>query len=392
MKKCFKFVALSFVFLLCFALIFANKSSFNVKADAKSLQGAQTLVVVGSGEVEVKPDTVKVNFGLRTRAENLLDGQTKMKDNIANLVSSLKEYDKDAKVYVNYSSSYPVSEGGLLMYEYDANLVASSKKTNEVNGLIDRVITAGATRVSYTTFTLEDKEEAYLQALVKAKENAESKVKAMYENTTLKALKEENTYNYCESSNGENLKVQARVKAVYEIGDNVSKNVNTLKSNKNNGVPAQKTNGEVLGNKNISEDTLTSEDINKLIFKNENLIGVGENRKDKLKDNQNDSKNIAINNTLTNKDEKPLNQEIEIKDTLNSEELNKEANKQTANKDNKIDNKDVDTKQKITSNTSAEKLDKNIPIDDNMIVTANDDVVANNEILPLSETQNKLTA
>ena len=207
---------LSFVMLCC---IFTTKGSNKlVRASSKTINNNQTIIVVGKGEVEVEPDTLQINFGLKTRADSLQSGQEKIKESFDNVVSKLKQVDDKANIYVYYSASYPVSDGGLLSYEIDYGLTAKSSKVDSANDIVNTIISAGATSVHNTSYTLTNKEETYVQALVKAKDNANQKVKAMYKDAVLVGLREENCYSCCESSRGEKIKVCAKVKAFYEVG------------------------------------------------------------------------------------------------------------------------------------------------------------------------------
>ena len=187
----------------------------------------QKILVVGKGEIEADPDTIKVSFELKTRADSLLDGQTKMRESIDQVTNKIKEYNADAQVLTEFLSSYPVFDGGILSYEFDCCLVAKTNNVSDPNGLVDAVINAGATSVHGVSFSLTNKDDAYIKALVKAKENAESKVNALYTNATLKGLSEECVYNFCEGNRGEKIKVLAKIKAIYEIKNDTSSETET---------------------------------------------------------------------------------------------------------------------------------------------------------------------
>lgn len=220
MKKSIMFLSLILVCVLMCGLVSTNTFVTTKNAHARSFEG-EKIVVVGKGEIEVDPDAVKVSFGLRCRGESLQAGQTKMREIVENVTNKIKEYNKDTNVYINYSSSYPVYENGLLAYEFDCCMIAKSNDINNVNGLVDAVVNAGATSVHSVNYLLENKEDAYIKALIEAKQNAENKVKAIYENAILRGLKEEAVYNYCEGSRCEKIKIQAKVNACYEVNSPV---------------------------------------------------------------------------------------------------------------------------------------------------------------------------
>lgn len=328
MKKfimCFSFVL---VCLLTFTLFTSQSILGEKEVRAKSLLDEKMLIVVGYGEVEVVPDTIQINFGLKTRSETLLDGQTKMKESIDNISSKLKEFDGNSTVYITYSSSYPISEGGMLMYEFDCNLVVKSTKVDNSNDLIDVLINSGATSVHHASYSLTNKEDSYVQALVKAKDNANKKVEAMYSNAVFKGLREESVFNYCENSRGEKIKVIAKVKAFYELEDNQEVNKNDISEEK------------------ISEPLATS-------LKNKNV------------------KNNVVNNKFVEEQAKTNNKEdLQKKDiNLNKNETNKQIEKDANLNNNKVENsenlenlKDLNTI--VTADNNIVRVDSTVSTND----------------------------
>ena len=90
MKK--SIMILSFM-LACVMLccIFTTKGTGKlVRASSRRINNNQTIIVVGKGEVEVEPDSVQINFGLKTRADSLQAGQIKIKESFDNVVSLVK--------------------------------------------------------------------------------------------------------------------------------------------------------------------------------------------------------------------------------------------------------------------------------------------------------------
>lgn len=294
MKKFIMFCSFIFVCVLALTL-FCTQNVGKEQVRAKSLTNDKMLIVVGFGEVEVMPDTIQVNFGLRTRADTLIDGQTKMKESIDNISSKLKEFDKDSSVYITYSSSYPVSEGGILVYEFDCNLVVKSTKVDNSNDLIDVLVNAGATSVHHASYSLTNKEDSYVQALVKAKDNANKKVEAMYTNAQFKGLKEENVYNYCESSRGEKIKVCAKVKAFYELNDAET----SQKVEETNKTETEKTTTITTNNQNARTNTENKEESSKTSEKETTNVEAAE----EAQNTNNESQDKLSNNTIITADD-----------------------------------------------------------------------------------------
>ncbi|MBQ9792295.1 MAG: SIMPL domain-containing protein [Clostridia bacterium] len=295
MKKSIMFFSflLSFVFAIT---MFSSNMGGVEKASAKSLNvSPQSIIIVGSGEVEVAPDTVQINFGLKSRADDLLSGQTKMKENIDNITKKIQELDKDATVSISFSSSYPINHGGIFGYEVDCCLNAKSSKVESVTELTEAIISSNITNIHNTNYMLTNKEDAYIQALVKAKENADSKARAMFNTATFKGLKEESFYNFCENSKGDKIKVCAKVRAFYEINNEQTENTkNTENTTATNAFEVDQEKTPVSNNK-ISNETTTKDISNK-----ENILPTTqtENKQEKTLQKEELNKNNT-NNSIT---------------------------------------------------------------------------------------------
>ena len=123
--------------------------------------------------------------------------------------------------------------------------------------------------------TLTNKEETYVQALVKAKDNADQKVKAMYKDAVLVGLREENCYSCCESSRGEKIKVCAKVKAFYEVG---SLTENYFQTSTKNDVKNQSNTTTTNTNK-LTENAVEKQ--------TENIEKTNKNKTEKVEEKQN---------------------------------------------------------------------------------------------------------
>ena len=388
---------LSFVMLCC---IFTTKGSNKlVRASSKTINNNQTIIVVGKGEVEVEPDTIQINFGLKTRADSLQSGQEKIKESFDNVVSKLKQVDDKANIYVYYSASYPVSDGGLLSYEFDYGLTAKSSKIDSANDIVNTIISAGATSVHNTSYTLTNKEETYVQALVKAKDNADQKVKAMYKDAVLVGLREENCYSCCESSRGEKIKVCAKVKAFYEVGslsenysqtstkNDVKNQSNTTTTNTNklteNAVEKQTENIEKT-NKNktekVEEKQNNLSDINTQEKLGNNSVSQTTNTKNTVAQNDqnyNKTKDIKTYEEIKNNNENNLENNTKNNLEKNEEKLNN--NNTTANTFNqeKTDVVEVKAENKLNENKTQKSNKINA---DNLIVKADKTLARNDDI------------
>lgn len=350
MKKSIIFFSFLLSFIFVFTLFSTNTLSTE-KASAQSLKTTpQSIIIVGSGEVEVAPDTVQINFGLKSRADDLLTGQTKMKENIDNITKKIQEVDKDAVVNISFSSSYPINHGGIFGYEVDCCLTAKSSKVESVTDLTEAIISSNITSVHNTNYILTNKEDAYIQALVKAKENADSKAKAMFATANFKGLKEESYYNFCESSKGDKIKVYAKVKAFYEITNsedtNTAQSTNAFEINQNKTpVNSNKTEQELL-NENTKEIT-QKENQQQSINKKENNFNLNNNQETSVLSNQN---NRIIDNKNDNK-----NLSYESQTTSSKVEENALAENIKNNKENNIQNTEQNSTQTSNNIVNAPK-------------------------------------
>lgn len=350
MKKSIIFFSFLLSFIFVFTLFSTNTLSTE-KASAQSLKTtSQSIIIVGSGEVEVAPDTVQINFGLKSRADDLLTGQTKMKENIDNITKKIQEVDKDAVVNISFSSSYPINHGGIFGYEVDCCLTAKSSKVESVTDLTEAIISSNITSVHNTNYILTNKEDAYIQALVKAKENADSKAKAMFATANFKGLKEESYYNFCESSKGDKIKIYAKVKAFYEITNsedtNTAQSTNAFEINQNKTpVNSNKTEQELL-NENTKEIT-QKENQQQSINKKENNFNLNNNQETSVLSNQN---NRIIDNKNDNK-----NLSYESQTTSSKVEENALAENIKNNKENNIQNTEQNSTQTSNNIVNAPK-------------------------------------
>ena len=82
-------------FVLC-VVLFKVTPGKTLKANAKSISNnTQMIAVVGSGEYETRADTVQINFGFKTRADTLLEGQNKIKEAVYSTKGEVIVYDDE---------------------------------------------------------------------------------------------------------------------------------------------------------------------------------------------------------------------------------------------------------------------------------------------------------
>ncbi len=265
-----------FVMGLIFALfvsgiLFSGTISPNEKVFALNAN-KQFVVVIGNGKVETVPDSVRINFGIKLRADSIKEGQEKISQTYENLVAKIKELDANSTVFVNYSSSHPVCEHGILSYEFNYDISVKSNTLENADKIVALASENGATSFYNTVYTLENQNSIYNDALIKAKENAMEKANALYSNTNLKELIEISVYSYSEGGKDGKIMVEARVKARFELNNDNTVNdsndsFNNQDTSNDNATNNDNTiNDETMPNENdFNNDTTMNEDNNNIV-------------------------------------------------------------------------------------------------------------------------------
>ena len=188
--------------VLALAILPILTASTNAFADSK-------IIVTGEGEICLIPDTAIVSVGVESLNESLIAAQTENSSSMNALVGVLKELgvlEENIKTKgYNVYQRYDYTQGEKLIgYQVSNYLEFKTKDVDNVGSIISKLMENGANRFSGVTFTLENSEEAYKQALSKALENAKNKASALYggELEIKKIIEEKNTSYYLRDSYG----------------------------------------------------------------------------------------------------------------------------------------------------------------------------------------------
>ncbi len=197
------------------------------------------IIVIGSSEIKVAPDTVTVTVGVDTRNEDASvaesENRTKVNEIINILVGNGIKRENIKTANYNMYRRYNYQQGEeFIGYQVSNMLSFSTSADRDISALLSSLTEAGITTVSGVTFSLTNHEKAYNEALASALANAESKVAAIAggKQYRLKKLTEENYAPVCslarvyagsalsESTNAiekGDYSVTATIKAVFEI-------------------------------------------------------------------------------------------------------------------------------------------------------------------------------
>ncbi len=248
-----KILVIGLIFTLFITtIIFNGVLSANEKVFALE-DNKQFVVVIGNGKVETVPDNVQIGFGITIIEDSLQEGHEKISQIYDNISTKIKELDASSNVFVNYSYTMPVCEHGIQKYEFNYDVSVKSKNLDNADKFMQIASKNGATSFSNIIYTLENQKEIYNNALLQARDNAIEKANALYSDTNLKELIEISVYSYSEGSKDGKIIVEAKVKARFELNNDIVEN-NTNDS----------TSKEDTTNIDLPNDNLTSENDNLL--------------------------------------------------------------------------------------------------------------------------------
>lgn len=267
-KIFFTIICLLIISTILFGLIKTSNNDLTLFAQTQN----QTVSLIGKSEIFAKADEMKINFSIQTRADTIIEGQNKIMNILENLKSKVNEIDNNSNVFVNYSSCYSISEGGICGYEFNYNISVKSQKLDKLNDIILASGEAGVTSFHNACYSIKNYENLYFEALNQAKENAIQKAKSLYSNIELTKLTEKACYVTCENE-GENVKISAQILANFTLSDAIISNKETNEKEaleKNiidNNIIDNPTNSNVSQNDN-STNKIIDDNLNNVFDKN----------------------------------------------------------------------------------------------------------------------------
>jgi len=349
-KKSIIFISSLLILILC-ATIFSLKVGVNDKKVFAQENNDKKIIVIGKGEFETNPDKMSIEIGLKNRFNSINEGKTSNQESLTNLENKLKEFDENAIVKSTYSFSRPVFFDGDFFYEFENGINFNSSKVEEYDNVISMLKEYDNVKVRNVSFSLNDNSEAYKNALLKAKENAEEKANYIFQNARLISIKEEPVFNFCENCLNEKIKINAMVKACFSVDENVSNDVT-------------KTTISDFSSQENQDLNNSLEDKNQIV----------ENQNRKLEDKkQNEEVGQQQDEQANEKKEEQLENNIE-NETQNNDIEQSESSGSPIEEENNIDfNKDV----KLNKKTSDLRKNKESKIPDNTHEVANKSVKKN---------------
>lgn len=204
-------------------------NSTNTKGFAEILENIQLITVLGEGIYITNPDTAEISFGIQTRAKTIAEGYEEIKSIYSKFIETLNSIDNIStqSFVINYSSAYPVQNSPVCEYQFNCNFSIKTKELSQIDNIIKKASEAGINSYNNVCYTIDNKTNAYNEALKIAKENALNKVSALYTNAVLKELQEVSIYTYTAPNAEGIISVEARLKAKFIVNSNDSTTTTT---------------------------------------------------------------------------------------------------------------------------------------------------------------------
>lgn len=148
---------------------------------------ANTITVGGEGIVKVTPDLATIHVTVEKTAKTAAQAQKDVNAELTDVVAAMKALGvADADIVTSHISVYPTyaydEESGKRTTENYQAYTSVSVSTNDVDNAgkyVDAALKAGATGTNGVTFSLEQPEQYYNQALTEAVKTAQSSATAI---------------------------------------------------------------------------------------------------------------------------------------------------------------------------------------------------------------------
>lgn len=194
------------VLLVLIGLWLASIFNLSIPIKLQTSGAPQELAVVGTGQVDVVPDTVRITFGIRVEQKNSVEAVQKEMNEKSKAVSEAliksgvkKENIKTSNYSINPEYDYSNPQRKLLGYTGTMTIDVKVQPTALAPTVIANATAAGANEVQNTQFIVDAPEKYRAEARQKAIENAREQAEAIAKDLGIRLGK---AVNLVESSNG----------------------------------------------------------------------------------------------------------------------------------------------------------------------------------------------
>lgn len=178
-NKAFFITAIVLVVLVTTAL--AGSLAFAKPAAATA--GGNSVSVSGTAQVTIKPDVAYATFGTQTSDADAAKARTANDALMKKVLDAVKAQGVDEKdiktVDFAINPRYDANGTAVTGYEVVNSIQVKVKNLDKLGAIMDAALAAGANNAGNLYFDVENREDAYNQAVVKAIENAKQRAETL---------------------------------------------------------------------------------------------------------------------------------------------------------------------------------------------------------------------
>ncbi len=170
-----------------FALMMAPPPAAHAQNSAVAAPAARTIEVRGHGEAHATPDLAFLNLAIETHAVTAQECANLNADLAQKVVKALEaKLQGKGRVWTGGYSLYPEygdqteqKKPVIVGYRAENSITVQTGAIDLLGGLIDTAIAAGANRINFLNFALQDDTRARSEAITKASKDAQAQAQAL---------------------------------------------------------------------------------------------------------------------------------------------------------------------------------------------------------------------
>jgi uncharacterized protein len=148
---------------------------------------ARTIEVLGRGEAHATPDLAFLNLAIETHAVNAQECATLNADLAQKVVKALegklqgkgRVWTGGYSLYPEYGAQTDQKKPAIVGYRAENSITVQTGAIDLLGALIDTAIAAGANRINFLNFALQDDAKARGEAIAKASKDAQTQAEAL---------------------------------------------------------------------------------------------------------------------------------------------------------------------------------------------------------------------
>ncbi len=173
--------------VLLVLLLVAMLLSACAPASVNSDEHPRTIFVNGTGRVTLTPDIAHISIGVVTEDKDAGSAVTANTTQSQAVMDALKGFGvADEDIRTTNFSIYPQQDWSqdvpvIVSYRVQNSVLVTVRDLDQIGGILDAVVRAGANAINGIQFDVEDREAAYTLALEAAVQNARSRAETLAE-------------------------------------------------------------------------------------------------------------------------------------------------------------------------------------------------------------------